>query len=90
MPFAYNVGIHDAAWRSAFGGNIYINSGSHGCINVPYDCATAIYQNIEVGTPVVAYYREPVSLTSNSAKISNAYSYTDPDADKKVAGTATP
>lgn len=90
MPFAYNVGIHDAAWRSAFGGNIYINSGSHGCINVPYDCATAIYQNIEVGTPVVAYYREPVSLTSNSAKISNAYSYTDPDADKKAAGTATP
>lgn len=89
MPFAYNVGIHDADWRSAFGGSIYINSGSHGCVNVPFDCAAAIYQNIEVGTPVVAYYREPVSLTSNSAKISNAYSYTDPDAEK-TAGTATP
>lgn len=89
MPFAYNVGIHDADWRSAFGGNIYVNSGSHGCVNVPFDCAEAIYQNIEVGTPVVAYYREPVSLTSKSAKISNAYSYEDPDAEK-TADTATP
>lgn len=89
MPFAYNVGIHDADWRSSFGRNIYLNSGSHGCVNVPLECATAIYQNIEVGTPVVAYYREPVTLTSNSAKISNAYSYVDPE-EKKATGTDTP
>ena len=81
MPFAYNVGIHDASWRNAFGGQIYKNSGSHGCINVPLSCATAIYEAIDIGTPVVAYYREPVSLTSKSAKISNAYSYVDPEAD---------
>lgn len=87
MPFAYNVGIHDADWRSSFGGNIYLNSGSHGCVNVPLECATAIYQNIEIGTPVVAYYREPVSLTSNSAKISNAYSYVNPDETKAAAKT---
>lgn len=35
MPFAYNVGIHDASWRSTFGKEIYKTSGSHGCINVP-------------------------------------------------------
>ena len=32
MPFAYNVGLHDASWRSSFGGSIYKNGGSHGCI----------------------------------------------------------
>ncbi|MCD8151178.1 MAG: L,D-transpeptidase/peptidoglycan binding protein [Clostridiales bacterium] len=75
MPFAYNVGIHDASWRSSFGGSIYVNSGSHGCINVPAGAAQQLYELLEVGTPVVAYYREAVKLTSNSSKISNAYSY---------------
>ena len=75
MPFAYNVGLHDASWRSSFGGSIYKNGGSHGCINLPYDAADTIYKNVELGTPVVAYYREDVKLTSNNAKVSNAYSY---------------
>ena len=75
MPFAYNVGLHDASWRSNFGGSIYKNSGSHGCINLPYDAADTIYKNVELGTPVVAYYRDNVKLTSNNAKVSNAYSY---------------
>ncbi|MCC8168345.1 MAG: L,D-transpeptidase/peptidoglycan binding protein, partial [Clostridiales bacterium] len=75
MPFAYNVGIHDASWRSSFGGEIYKSSGSHGCINVPASIAKELYGMIEVGTPVVAYYREAVELTSESSKISNAYSY---------------
>ena len=52
MPFAYNVGLHDASWRSNFGGSIYKNSGSHGCINLPYDAADTIYKNVELGTPV--------------------------------------
>lgn len=75
MPFAYNVGLHDASWRSNFGGSIYKNSGSHGCINLPYDAADTIYKNVELGMPVVAYYRDNVKLTSNNAKVSNAYSY---------------
>lgn len=75
MPFAYNVGLHDASWRSNFGGSIYKKSGSHGCINLPYDAADTIYKNVELGTPVVAYYRDNVKLTSNNAKVSNAYSY---------------
>ena len=79
MPFAYNVGIHDASWRSSFGGTIYKNSGSHGCINVPAEIAEELYSLIEVGTPVVAYYREEVKLTSESSKISNAYSYVSED-----------
>lgn len=80
MPFAYNVGIHDASWRNGqFGGEIYKSSGSHGCINVPYEVADKIYKSIKVGTPVVAFYREEVELTAENAKISNAYSYVDPE-----------
>ena len=78
MPFAYNIGIHDASWRSSFGGEIYKSSGSHGCINAPFETAKALYEMVEVGTPVVAYYREPVVLTNNAAKQSNAFSYQAP------------
>ena len=55
MPFAGNVGIHDATWRSDFGGSIYIFNGSHGCVNTPYDQARIIYENIGIGAPVVVY-----------------------------------
>lgn len=79
MPFAYNIGIHDASWRDKFGGDIYKTSGSHGCINVPESVAVTIFENVEVGTPVVAYYREPVTLTNNAAAQSNAYSYVKPE-----------
>ena len=79
MPFAYNVGIHDASWRSTFGGDIYKTSGSHGCINAPAKIAKKLYETLEVGTPVIAFYRDPVTLTTENCKISNAYSYRDPD-----------
>ena len=79
MPFAYNVGLHDASWRSTFGGEIYKTSGSHGCINLPEKIAKKLYDKVEVGTPVIAFYREKVTLTAENAKISNAYSYKDPD-----------
>ncbi|MCI8484068.1 MAG: L,D-transpeptidase family protein [Lachnospiraceae bacterium] len=84
MPFAYNVGIHDASWRNGkFGGDIYKSSGSHGCINAPLEVATVLYEKVKVGTPVIAYYREPVELSAENAKISNAFSYVDPEKEKK-------
>lgn len=55
MPFAGNVGIHDATWRSEFGGSIYVFEGSHGCVNTPYDQAEIIYNNIGIGAPVIVY-----------------------------------
>ena len=56
MPFYGGVGIHDAdSWRSSYGGTIYQYSGSHGCINTPTANAAIIFQNIEVGTPIVCY-----------------------------------
>jgi len=55
MPFNGGIGIHDASWRSEFGGEIYLTNGSRGCINSPYDVAKAIFDNIEKDTPVICY-----------------------------------
>lgn len=53
MPFNGGIGLHDASWRSKFGGNIYVNNGSHGCINLPKDRAQALYGMIGKGTVVI-------------------------------------
>ncbi len=55
MPFYDGQGLHDASWRSAFGGQIYQTSGSHGCVNMPRYAAEMIYNNADTGTPVVLY-----------------------------------
>lgn len=56
MPFNQGIGIHDATWRSEFGGNIYLTQGSHGCVNAPYSLAQTIFENIDPGTPIVCFY----------------------------------
>ena len=56
MPFiGGGWGLHDATWRSSFGGNIYKGDGSHGCVNLPYDTAKKLYAHTEEGTPVIVY-----------------------------------
>lgn len=56
MPFINNsYGLHDASWRSEFGGSFYHDSGSHGCVNLPFDTAKSIYENSSVGTPVLIH-----------------------------------
>jgi len=49
------VGLHDAGWRKAFGGDIYKTDGSHGCINLPPDFAKELFDNIELNICVVVY-----------------------------------
>lgn len=71
MPFNNNVGMHDATWRSEFGGNIYLTNGSHGCINLPYSVAQEIYGYVEKGTPVICYRlpgTEPAPAAPQSAE----------------------
>ena len=71
MPFAGDVGMHDATWRNRFGGNIYKTNGSHGCINLPYSAAQTIYNTIEKGYPVLVYYlpgTEPVGNPQQEAQ----------------------
>ncbi|MBQ0001588.1 MAG: L,D-transpeptidase family protein, partial [Clostridiales bacterium] len=55
MPFYEGQGLHDANWRGSFGGSIYQNSGSHGCVNLPPWAAKAIYENIEAGMAIIIY-----------------------------------
>ncbi len=55
MPFSGGVGIHDSKWRNTYGGTIYKGSGSHGCINTPWEAAKKIYENISVGVPIICY-----------------------------------
>lgn len=55
MPFYGGYGLHDADWRSSFGGNIYKYSGSHGCVNIPDSKAKEIYQKSKVGTKVLIH-----------------------------------
>ncbi len=57
MPFNGGVGFHDATWRGSFGGTIYVNSGSHGCINMPLAKARELYGIVYKGMPVIVYYR---------------------------------
>lgn len=53
MPFyAGSYGLHDATWRSSFGGSIYQTGGSHGCVNLPYDKAAQLFDLVSVGTTV--------------------------------------
>ena len=86
MVFAYNVGIHDASWRHGqFGGETYKTTGSHGCINVSEEAAANLFGMLEMGTPVIAYYREPVELNAENCRIANAYSYVDPEKEEDTA-----
>lgn len=55
MPFYEGYGLHDAPWRGSFGGSIYEYSGSHGCVNLSYGSAETIWNNCEVGTPVIVF-----------------------------------
>ena len=55
MPFYGDVGLHDAPWRSAFGGDIYKTGGSHGCVNMPPAAAKTLFENVTAGFPVVVY-----------------------------------
>ena len=56
MPFNGGIGFHDADWQPYFGGDRYLQGGSHGCINMPPDNAAALYSIIEYGVPIICFY----------------------------------
>ena len=55
MRFCGGCGLHDATWRDSFGGDIYWESGSHGCVNLPYEAAAQMYEIVEEGTPCIVF-----------------------------------
>lgn len=56
IPVKGAIGIHDASWRSKYGGEIYKTNGSHGCINTPFNEVSKLYDMVEIGTPCVMFY----------------------------------
>ena len=56
LGFTYDgQGIHDAPWRSAYGGDIYKGNGSHGCVNTPYSKMSKVFAKGYAGMPVIVY-----------------------------------
>lgn len=54
MPFiGQSYGMHDASWRSTFGGSIYKYNGSHGCVNMPRSKVSKLYKMVPNGTRVI-------------------------------------
>ena len=51
--FLPHYGLHDASWRGSFGGDIYEYDGSHGCVNLSYNSASALYDLVDYDTPVI-------------------------------------
>ena len=58
MAFYKGYGLHDASWRSEYGGSIFQYSGSHGCVNLPHDKAEELFNMITVGTVVIVHKDE--------------------------------
>lgn len=57
MPFYGNYGMHDAPWRSSFGGKIYQGGGSHGCVNMPIPAAKKLFENLaEKNVPIIVHW----------------------------------
>ena len=56
MPFNGGIGFHDASWQPYFGGDRYLEGGSHGCINMPPDSAAELYNIIQYNVPIVCFY----------------------------------
>ena len=67
LPFNGGEGLHDAPWRSNFGGDIYRSNGSHGCVNIPLEKMETIFNALEIGNAVVVYDdKTPVTLKPDS------------------------
>ena len=60
MPYNGVIGLHvadgGANWRGKFGGEIYKNNGSHGCINIPPKTAAVIFEHAYKGIPILCFY----------------------------------
>ena len=56
MPFYGGYGLHDATWRSHFGGDYFAYDGSHGCVNLPYSKAAELYSMTYVGEQVYVHW----------------------------------
>ena len=85
MPFNGGIGMHDAYWRSSFGGKIYKTNGSHGCINLPPAVAKNIYENISAGMPVLCYHLDGSGSGKTSTTAQNGGAASETKAQQTTA-----
>lgn len=88
MPFNGGIGMHDAYWRSSFGGKIYKTNGSHGCINLPPAVAKTVYENISAGMPVICYHLDGTGSGTTSSSSQNSAAATETKAQATQQTTA--
>ena len=55
MPFDDQIGLHDSFWRDDYGADIYMEDGSHGCINTPHAAMETIFNAFNGGDVVIVY-----------------------------------
>ncbi len=89
IPFNGGIGFHDASWRSSFGRNIYLYSGSHGCINMPYSAAKKLYENVTLDEKVIVYGGvDKVAGKAQSLGGADSYNVTEGDGAFNLGVTA--
>lgn len=88
MPFFEGEGLHDADWRTSFGGNIYQGNGSHGCINLPPSAAETIFNNISAGTPIVIYNEGQDASVTNADYLKKLQEQQEQNGASSTDGTA--
>jgi lipoprotein-anchoring transpeptidase ErfK/SrfK len=53
VPFNGDFGFHDATWQTMpFGSPNYVTQGSHGCVHLPTDVMSWLYNWVQVGAAV--------------------------------------
>ncbi len=48
-------GIHDASWRDEFGGDIWLHDPSRGCVNMPTDKISQLWNYVDLGVEVYVH-----------------------------------
>lgn len=90
MPFNGGIGLHDATWREAdeYGGDVYLESGSHGCINMPLELVKTVDEYIDVGDYVILYGGQP-NRTPQTVWGTKYYTKRRSDAPFRLSATAS-
>lgn len=90
MPFNGGIGLHDSTWREAdeYGGDVYLESGSHGCINMPLELVKMVDEYINVGDYVILYGGQP-NRTPQTVWGTRYYTKRRSDAPFRLSATAS-
>lgn len=90
MPFNEDIGMHDATWKTQFGSQFYRSAGSHGCINLPYNFAKALFGYVEKGMPVICYNLSGTESTSVTIQSEEEKAQSVIDAINEIATASKP